>query len=580
MNRAYRQLALHYGFLISPCLPYHPEHKGGVEGDIKYVKRNFLPLFREAQKERGHEVPYSDELVDALEHWNRDSYDLHIVQKVGRTPLELFETEEAGALKPLPVERWDQVVCKEASVGPDWRVQFEKAFYTVPYRLIGERVLVLGNSQVVRVFLDYEEVTAHPRATELWQVRRRPEHAPPELEQYLNLTHDGLVQWARRLGPSVALVAREIFADQAVDGHAPGARAHQTGRQVYGRCGWRRPAVAPSTSPPPATVASRTSSSMNWTGCRKNNPLRAHQRPDRVPFRPRVRLLRHRPPRGRLPRIACRSNVMDDLALLRPKLARLKLSGMLDTLNERLQQALAEKWSYTQFLDTLLTDEAERRDFKQLGRRLTKSGLAPDKTLETFDFSFNPRIHAPTLRELATCRFVQRAENVFLVGPSGVGKSHAAQALGHIACRKGYEVTYERTSVLFDWIHAGRGDGTYQRRLRQVGTVALLVLDDFGLKPLPEHQQQDLYEVICNRYERHATVITSNRDFNEWPLVFANPLMASATMDRLVHRAVKIVIEGKSYRMDSFVRRSRELPGPPEPSDPAAPPAPLRNGAQ
>ena len=221
VNRAYRQLALHYGFLISPCLPYHPEHKGGVEGDMKYVKRNFLPLFREAQKERGHELPYSDELVDELEHWNRDSYDLHIVQKVGRTPLELFETEEAGALKPLPVERWDQVVCKEAGVGPDWRVQFEKAFYTVPYRLIGERVLVLGNSQVVRVFLDYEEVTAHPRATELWQVRRRPEHAPPELEQYLNLTHDGLVQWARRLGPSVALVAQEVFADKAVDGMRP-----------------------------------------------------------------------------------------------------------------------------------------------------------------------------------------------------------------------------------------------------------------------------------------------------------------------------------------------------------------------
>ena len=221
VNRAYRQLALHYGFLISPCLPYHPEHKGGVEGDIKYVKRNFLPLLREAQKERGHETPYSDELVDELERWNRESYDLHIVQKVGRTPLELFETEEAGALKPLPVERWDQVVCKEASVGPDWRVQFEKAFYTVPYRLIGERVLVLGNSQVVRVFLDYEEVTAHPRATELWQVRRRPEHPPPELEQYLNLTHDGLVRWAQRLGPSVALVAGEIFADKAVDGMRP-----------------------------------------------------------------------------------------------------------------------------------------------------------------------------------------------------------------------------------------------------------------------------------------------------------------------------------------------------------------------
>ena len=251
---------------------------------------------------------------------------------------------------------------------------------------------------------------------------------------------------------------------------------------------------------------------------------------------------------------------MDEIALLKPKLTRLKLAGMLDTLTERLQQAMAEKWSYTQLLDTLLTDEVERREFKQLARRLSRSGLAPDKTLETFDFTVNPTIHAPTLRELATCRFVARAENVFLVGPSGVGKSHAAQALGHVACRKGHEVTYERTSVLFDWLHAGRGDGSYARRLRQVATVALLVLDDFGLKPLPEHQQQDLYEVICQRYERRATVITSNRDFSEWPLVFANPLMASACMDRLVHRATKLVIEGKSYRMDSFVRRSRELP--------------------
>ena len=114
---------------------------------------------------------------------------------------------------------------------------------------------------------------------------------------------------------------------------------------------------------------------------------------------------------------------MDEIVMLKPKLTRLKLTGMLDTLTKRLHQALAEKWSYTQLLDTLLTDEVERREFKQLARRLSKSGLAPDKTLETFDFTFNPTIHAPTLRELATCRFVERAENVFLVGPSGVGKS-------------------------------------------------------------------------------------------------------------------------------------------------------------
>ena len=137
---------------------------------------------------------------------------------------------------------------------------------------------------------------------------------------------------------------------------------------------------------------------------------------------------------------------MDELTLLKPKLARLKLTGMLETLGERLSQAVADKWSFSQFLDVLLTDEVERRDFKQLARRLTKSGLDPQQTLETFDFSFNSRIHSPTIHELATCQFIERHENVFFCGPSGVGKSHLAQALGHMACRRGHAVTYERTN--------------------------------------------------------------------------------------------------------------------------------------
>jgi DNA replication protein DnaC len=119
-------------------------------------------------------------------------------------------------------------------------------------------------------------------------------------------------------------------------------------------------------------------------------------------------------------------------------------------------------------------------------------------------------------------------------------------------------VLYRRTAVLMDWIQSGLGDGTHPRRLKQVGSVQLIILDDFGLTPLSEPQQADLYELICERYEKHSTILTSNRDFNEWPMVFANPLMGSAAMDWLVHRAVKIVIEGKSYRVDSFVKRSKQ----------------------
>jgi DNA replication protein DnaC len=253
---------------------------------------------------------------------------------------------------------------------------------------------------------------------------------------------------------------------------------------------------------------------------------------------------------------------MDELVTLRPKLTRLKLSGISETLSARISQAMGEKWSFTQFLEVLLSDEVERRDFKQLGRRLTRSGLEQDKTLETFDFRFNPHIHEPTIRELSTCQFVSKHENVFLLGPSGVGKSHLGQALGHEACRRGREVLYRRTSLLLTWVQAGRGDGSHPRRLKQIGSVELLILDDFGLTPLSEEQQADLYEIVCDRYERVSTIITSNRDFAEWPTVFSNPLMGSAAMDRLVHRAVKLVIEGKSYRVDNFMKRSKRTAQP------------------
>jgi DNA replication protein DnaC len=251
---------------------------------------------------------------------------------------------------------------------------------------------------------------------------------------------------------------------------------------------------------------------------------------------------------------------MNDLVLLKPKLTRLKLSGVLETLSGRLEQATTEKWSYSQFLDCLASDEVERRDYKQLSRRLSKSGLDPAKTLETFEFAFNPRIHEPSIRELATCLFVQRKDNPLFLGPSGVGKSHLAQALGHEAARRGHEVLFRRTYSLLQWIAAGRGDGSYDRRLKQAASIEVLILDDFGLKPLSEEQQSDLYELICERYEKAPTIITSNRDFAEWLSVFSNPLMGSAAMDRLVHRGIKIVIEGKSYRVESFRKRSADSP--------------------
>jgi DNA replication protein DnaC len=241
---------------------------------------------------------------------------------------------------------------------------------------------------------------------------------------------------------------------------------------------------------------------------------------------------------------------------LNQKLSRLRLPGMAACLEHRLQQAIEEKWAYSMLIETLLTDEIERRESKQLTLRLSKSRLDQAKTMETFDFKFNPKIEVALIRELSSCGFVEKKQNIFILGPSGVGKSHLAQGLGHEACRKGIDTLFYCTYRLFEWILNGKGDGTHNKRLSQVINIPLLILDDFGLQALNETQQEDLYQIIAERYERRSTIITSNRDFDEWPGIFANPLLGTAALDRLVHRGIQIVIEGSSYRLSEFRKGS------------------------
>jgi DNA replication protein DnaC len=242
---------------------------------------------------------------------------------------------------------------------------------------------------------------------------------------------------------------------------------------------------------------------------------------------------------------------MDHAHILK-KLNRLKMPGIAESLEQRLKEAMNEKWSYSTLLEVLLTDEIERRNHKQLTLRLAKSRLDLNKTLETFDFSFNSKIHASLIRELSSCVFIEKKQNIFILGPSGVGKSHIAQAFGHQACRREHDVLFYCTYQLFDWIYAGRGDGSHKKRLSQVIKMPLLILDDFGLQPLNEAQQDDLYQLIAERYEKSSTIITSNRDFDEWPSIFVNSLLGSAALDRLVHKGIQIVVEGQSYRLSEF----------------------------
>jgi len=239
---------------------------------------------------------------------------------------------------------------------------------------------------------------------------------------------------------------------------------------------------------------------------------------------------------------------------LTPHLKHLRLSGILETLDARHRQAVDGKWSYIEFLQRLLQDEVERRGQKQLTLRLRRATLATTKTLETFDFNFNPTLNRQQLLALAAGDYIREKRNVILCGPTGVGKSHLAQALGHEACRRGFDVLFVNAYKLLQHLHGGRADDSLDRRLKLYLRPELLILDDFGLKPLQPPAPSDLYDVINERYERGSLLLTSNRPPAEWPGLFGDPLLAAAGIDRLCHRAEIIIIRGESFRAQARQR--------------------------
>ncbi len=234
INRSYHSLAEHYGFTISPCLPRRPEHKGGVENDIKYIKTNFLPYFLETNRQQGRSLPLVSDLQMALDEWSENTAHSRIIRDEHRSPDEIFEAEEKGLLNSLPLDSWDRPVWKFCKVGRDYRIQFENAYYSVPYRFIGKTVMACGTFEKVRIFLDSVEIAGHSRAIRKYQTISNPDHSPPNAEEYLNMTRPGLLRKASSIDADVRQVAEIIFEDRAVDGIRP-VRALLRLEKKYGK---------------------------------------------------------------------------------------------------------------------------------------------------------------------------------------------------------------------------------------------------------------------------------------------------------------------------------------------------------
>ena len=233
---------------------------------------------------------------------------------------------------------------------------------------------------------------------------------------------------------------------------------------------------------------------------------------------------------------------------LNEQLKKLRLSGLLETFEARLTSARENGLSHCEWLSLLLQDEIQRREAQALEERLKKARFEQPKTFEEYELNRYPLTLQHLIRDLMGGLYLKEHQHILSVGPTGTGKTHLAQALGHQACRQGKTVRFVRASVLLREMHASRADHSWEKTLKKLVAPDLLIIDDFGLSVLSLSQAEDLYELVAERHLKSSFIITSNRKVEAWVDLFPDPAMGNAVVDRLTNQSFHAILEGESYR--------------------------------
>jgi len=236
------------------------------------------------------------------------------------------------------------------------------------------------------------------------------------------------------------------------------------------------------------------------------------------------------------------------IEILQQPLVRLRLNGLLETMEMRLEQARQQGLAHLEFLQLLLQDEIVRRDANALSKRLNRAKFEANQTFENMLLEHYPAKIQQRIRELQTNHYVQQHKHIIIMGPTGTGKTHLAQSLGHVSCCQGHTTRFVRANAFFRELEASRADNSWQVTFKKYLTPKLLILDDFGLTSLTPQQADDIYELIAERAGKGSFILTSNRTVDGWVKLFPDPVMANAALDRLANNAYQLILVGESYR--------------------------------
>ena len=485
LNRSYLEFADHYGVAILPARPYKPRDKAKVEQSVLIAERWILARLRNRRF-----FSAADLNVAIAEHVG--DINVRVMKGYDASRVELFTAIDKPALKALPDEPYAFAVWKRCRVAPDYHVEVDGHWYSAPFRLIRELVDVRVADKTVEIFHKGQRVASQPRAPNRRGHTTIAEHMPSAHRRHAAWTpaRDHRLRREDR-----ALDRRPVRGDHDRPPSSGAGLSHLPGHPRSDANLWRRALDAACRR----GVSIKARSVASIRSILKNGLDRAFLDEDGA-FGPRAR-----PSRATSAAAATSTDQKGYAMLAHPtheRLIALGLPGMAKAFEDQRRSPDIAALSFEERIGLMVDREAAERDTKRLATRLKFAALRQNAVVEDVDLRTPRGIDRALFQKLVAGDWIDRAEGLLITGPTGVGKSWIACALGHKACRDGRSVLYHRVPRLFEALALARGDGRYGRMLKALARVELLILDDWGLSVLTEPEQRDVLEILEDRHQR------------------------------------------------------------------------------